>query len=197
MTGQVEFDSHISDTVVLAADLVNALTPGESAGRPYSVPPGEQAIARVEEAVRRAGWAVRLTAEDAGEFAEVAARLRAVFVAVHDDDVNLAASVLNELMTTWSARPTLSRHDNEPWHLHFHPADANEVEGTAAGMATGMAFVVGSEYADRLGLCSAQACDRVYVDTSRNGTKRFCTTACQNRVKAAAFRARRAGAVQH
>jgi predicted RNA-binding Zn ribbon-like protein len=28
------------------------------------------------------------------------------------------------------------------------------------------------------------------VDTSRNGTKPFCTTACQNRVKAAAFRAR-------
>ncbi|MFC6935784.1 CGNR zinc finger domain-containing protein [Actinomadura yumaensis] len=33
-------------------------------------------------------------------------------------------------------------------------------------------------------------CDRVYVDTSRNGTRRFCSTACQNRVKTAAFRAR-------
>jgi hypothetical protein len=30
----------------------------------------------------------------------------------------------------------------------------------------------------------------VFVDVSRNGTKRFCSTACQNRVKAAAFRAR-------
>jgi predicted RNA-binding Zn ribbon-like protein len=33
-------------------------------------------------------------------------------------------------------------------------------------------------------------CDRVFVDVSRNGTKRFCSTACQNRPKAAAFRAR-------
>jgi predicted RNA-binding Zn ribbon-like protein len=44
--------------------------------------------------------------------------------------------------------------------------------------------------AQRPGICSAPSCDRVFVDTSRNGTKRFCTTACQNRVKAAAFRAR-------
>ena len=28
------------------------------------------------------------------------------------------------------------------------------------------------------------------VDVSRNGTRRFCSTACQNRVKAAAFRER-------
>ena len=32
--------------------------------------------------------------------------------------------------------------------------------------------------------------DRVYVDTSRNATRRFCSTACQSRTKAAAFRAR-------
>jgi predicted RNA-binding Zn ribbon-like protein len=49
---------------------------------------------------------------------------------------------------------------------------------------------VGGPMAQRLGICSAPSCDRVFVDTSRNGTKRFCTTACQNRVKAAAFRAR-------
>jgi len=59
-------------------------------------------------------------------------------------------------------------------------------------MAVGLAYVLGSEYADRIGVCSAPDCDRVYVDVSRNGTKRFCSTACQNRVKAAAFRARRA-----
>ena len=44
--------------------------------------------------------------------------------------------------------------------------------------------------ADRLGVCDAARCDRVYVDTSRNGARRFCSTACQNRTKAAAFRTR-------
>jgi len=49
---------------------------------------------------------------------------------------------------------------------------------------------VGTGQADRIGTCSAAACDRAYVDVSRNGTKRFCSTACQNRAKTAAFRAR-------
>jgi predicted RNA-binding Zn ribbon-like protein len=50
--------------------------------------------------------------------------------------------------------------------------------------------VLGSEFNDRLGVCTAPHCDRVYVDVSRNGTRRFCSTACQGRVKTAAFRAR-------
>nr|WP_281353576.1 CGNR zinc finger domain-containing protein [Phytoactinopolyspora mesophila] len=57
-------------------------------------------------------------------------------------------------------------------------------------MATGLAVVLGNPVFDRLGICTAPMCDRVFVDTSRNGARRFCSTACQNRVKAAAFRAR-------
>jgi predicted RNA-binding Zn ribbon-like protein len=53
-------------------------------------------------------------------------------------------------------------------------------------------MAIGSDFAGRLGVCSAERCDRVYVDTSRNSRRRFCSTACQNRVKAAAFRARHA-----
>jgi predicted RNA-binding Zn ribbon-like protein len=50
--------------------------------------------------------------------------------------------------------------------------------------------VLGGSGADRLGICTAPACDRVFVDASRNGTRRYCSTSCQNRVKTAAFRAR-------
>ncbi len=75
--------------------------------------------------------------------------------------------------------------------MHFHAADeGSPAKGWAAGCATGLAIVLGGEYHDRLGVCTAPHCDRVYVDTSRNGSRRFCSTACQNRVKAAAFRER-------
>jgi predicted RNA-binding Zn ribbon-like protein len=57
-------------------------------------------------------------------------------------------------------------------------------------VAVALATVLGSEYGDRLGVCEAPACDRVFVDVSRNGPRRFCSTACQNRVKAAAHRSR-------
>lgn len=195
MTGQVDFDSHVGGIVLNAVDVVNLLTPGESSGRAYVVPPEPERAARLIEVLRRGGARREsLTKAEADDMTTVATRLRPVFeaAAVHDHDT--AAETLNALMVRWNAQPRLDRHDNEPWHLHFHPAHVDYVHGWAAGLATGLAFVVGSELADRLGVCSAPSCDRVYADTSRNGTRRFCSTACQNRVKAAAFRARRSGA---
>lgn len=101
---------------------------------------------------------------------------------------------MNDLLSVMSAIPVLSRHDDQPWHLHFHAKDAAWAVGWAGSMATALAMVLGSPAHDRLGVCPAPACDRVYVDTSRNGARRFCGTACQNRVKAAAFRERRKSA---
>jgi predicted RNA-binding Zn ribbon-like protein len=76
-----------------------------------------------------------------------------------------------------------------PWHIRFHSADeTSRVKGWAAGCVT----VLGGELYDRLGVCTAPYCDRVYADKSRNGSRRFCSTTCQNRVKAAAFRECRA-----
>ena len=96
----------------------------------------------------------------------------------------------HSLLNRTGARPELERHDGEPWHLHFHAADRSLPNGWAAGCATGLAVVLGGDLYDRLGVCTAPRCDRVYVDTSRNGTRRYCSTSCQNRVKTAAFRAR-------
>jgi predicted RNA-binding Zn ribbon-like protein len=64
--------------------------------------------------------------------------------------------------------------------------------GWAAGCASGLALALGSDLAGRLGVCAAPACDRVYVEVSRNAQRRFCSPQCQSRVKAAAHRARRA-----
>jgi predicted RNA-binding Zn ribbon-like protein len=97
------------------------------------------------------------------------------------------------MLAATGAHPALERHDGEPWHIRFHAADeASRAKGWAAGCATGLAIVLGGELYDRLGVCTAPHCDRVYVDTSRNGSRRFCSTACQNRVKSAAFRERHA-----
>ena len=60
----------------------------------------------------------------------------------------------------------------------------------AAPIIAGLAIVLGGAFHDRLGVWTAPRCDRVYGDVSRDGTRRCCSTACQNRVKAAAFRSR-------
>jgi predicted RNA-binding Zn ribbon-like protein len=188
----VEFDSHTSDVVEYAVTLVNDVTPGERRGRPFPAPTGEALVAAVRDAVPRARTPDLPSPADAAELARWAGRLRAVVALVDAGDVDSACVALNAVMREAGALPTLARHDGEPWHLHFHSADASWAVGWAASMATGLAIVLGNAAVDRLGLCTAPACDRVYVDVSRNGTRRFCSTACQNRVKAAAFRARRA-----
>ena len=105
-------------------------------------------------------------------------------------DIDAAAHAVNALLRRTGARPSLDRHDGEPWHLHFHGTEETLATGWAAGCAAGLAVVLGGDGWGRLGVCTAPRCDRVYVDTSRNGTRRFCSAACQNRVKAAVFRER-------
>ncbi|HEX6361204.1 CGNR zinc finger domain-containing protein [Actinophytocola sp.] len=188
----MEFDSHTSDVVEYAVTLINDVTPGERHGRPFPAPAGDALTTAVRNAMPRSRTPGLPTSSDAAELAEWAARLRQVVELVDTDDLDSACVELNRIMREAGAMPTLARHDGEPWHLHFHSADAAWAVSWAASMATGLAVVLGNAVVERLGLCNAPACDRVYVDVSRNGTRRFCSTACQNRVKAAAFRARKA-----
>ena len=113
-----------------------------------------------------------------------------MFELVQRGDLDAASRTVNKLLERYRPTPYLDHHDGEPWHLHFHGDEAADRSGWGGGVAVALAGVLGSEYADRLGVCEAPACDRVFVDVSRNGTRRYCSTACQNRVKAAAHRAR-------
>jgi predicted RNA-binding Zn ribbon-like protein len=177
--------------VTVAVRLVNTLTAGEAHGRPYAPPEGAALLEAVSAALRIDPRSQpRVSGREAAELTKLAASLRAVFDSSAGGDVDGAAWQVNTMLADTGARPQLDRHDGEPWHVHFHGAEDSLAEGYAAGCATGLAIVLGSEARGRLGVCIAPRCDRVYVDTSRNGTRRFCSTACQNRVKAAAFRAR-------
>jgi predicted RNA-binding Zn ribbon-like protein len=181
--------------VTVAASLVNRLTAGEEGGHPYP-PLDEDSLPAAATAALRAGRPDNrdVTLAEARELHAFATAFRAVFTAVAAGDVDSAARRVNELLAATGAHPWLDQHDGEPWHLHFHGAEDSLSTGWAAGCATGLAVVLGSDLHGRIGVCTAPRCDRVYVDTSRNGTRRFCSTACQNRVKAAAFRARQAAA---
>jgi predicted RNA-binding Zn ribbon-like protein len=110
---------------------------------------------------------------------------------MEDDRADEAAAAVNRMLRETGARPQLDRVPGEPWQVHFHGSSDTYGVGWAAGCATALALAIGSELAGRLGVCVASRCDRVYVDASRNGVRRFCSAPCQSRVKAAAFRARR------
>ena len=191
----MNFNSHLDIVVTVAVSLVNQLTPGRRRGHPYLVPDGDALAAAATAALRSGQPATReVSRPEAAQLRDIAAELRVVFTAVADGAVDTAAHQVNDLLAGTGAHPWLDRHDGEPWHLHFRGAQDSLVTGWAAGCATGLAVVLGSDLQGRIGVCTAPRCDRVYVDASRNGTRRFCSTACQNRVKTAAFRARHADA---
>ncbi|HEY1572181.1 MAG TPA: CGNR zinc finger domain-containing protein [Pseudonocardiaceae bacterium] len=190
VTGQVQFDSHTSNVVAATVATVNVVTPGHALGRPYPPPAGTELVGRLVAALGPARRDRRRpTDAQVAELGEHLGGLRTVFELV-EVDLDSACERVNDLLAATRAAPVLSRHDGEHWHLHFHPRDASWAVRWAGAMATSLAVVLGGPSYDRLGVCSAPACDRVYVDTSRNGARRFCSTACQNRVKAAAFRER-------
>jgi predicted RNA-binding Zn ribbon-like protein len=190
----VNFDSHYDGPVRTAVLLINALTPGQDRGRDYSPPEGEELRAAATEALRSASEALEdmplVTQNEAAEFVVVAGRLRTVVVDVAGGELDAAAREINRQLRDTNAQPHLARHEGQPWwHLHYAGARGGVVNEWAGACAGAVAVVLGSDARTRLGICTAPRCDRVYVDVSRNGTRRFCSTACQNRVKAATFRA--------
>jgi predicted RNA-binding Zn ribbon-like protein len=178
----LNFDSYTDRVVGVAAAIVNALTPGEHGGRPVDTDP-ELGPERCAAVLGRP-----VAPAEAAELAKLADRLRPVFLAAEDGATDRVAELVNALLADYRSAPKLSRHDGEPWHLHFTSAVAGTEWG--AGCATGLAVVVDSQATGRLGVCRAEGCDRVYVDVSRNASRRFCSESCLNRTKVAAFRAR-------
>lgn len=191
----MEFDSHYSGPVRVAVLLVNALTPGEERGRAVVVPAGDDLREAATTPLRAAGESTEdlplLSAIDASTLVRVAEELAPIFASAADADYDTAAEQANRLMQHHGAQPRLVHHRGlEWWHLHYAGTRGGVAGEWAGACAAALAVVLGSAARDRLGVCTAPRCDRVYVDTSHNGSRRFCSTACQNRVKTAAFRAR-------
>jgi predicted RNA-binding Zn ribbon-like protein len=193
MTGQIHFNSHVWVVSDVACRLVNALTGGNDGTRPVEPPPVGYRADAVRTVIERDDYRPALTEDQANALTTLAERVREVFTASSSGDVAGAACIVNDLLEEFGAAPRLDPARGGGWTLHFHGRDTSIVVGWGAGIAAGLAMAIGSDLAGRLGVCQADPCDRVYIDTSYNFGKRFCSRRCQSRVKAAAHRARSKG----
>lgn len=114
-------------------------------------------------------------------------RLRAVFDAA---DLHAATEAVNRLLAASAAAPWISEHDDLAPHLHFAPINAGLVERITANTAMGLAVVLCDYGFERLGVCADANCADVFVDTSRNAQRRYCSQGCGNRSNVRAHRAR-------
>ncbi len=188
------FDSHVATLLETTVALVNRLTPGLDGGQDANAPDDERALrTAVRDAINSQGYDVqlrRVSAEGARTISSVVTESRRVIEDIDAGDLARAAKRTNVLLRRTGARPQLDTHGPGVWNLHFHGPDDSFGIGWSAGIAAGLAMALGTTDAGRLGVCEAERCDRVYLDTSRNGGRRFCSARCQSRTKAAAHRAR-------
>ncbi|MFI6317419.1 CGNR zinc finger domain-containing protein [Nonomuraea sp. NPDC050556] len=171
ITGQSQVDSYVGRWAGVAVDLVNHLAVRAAHGRRVVLPPAEPPWPEV-------------SAADVEGLTRVAEELLPAFLG--------AATSLNTMLVRHAAVPALHGPAEGPWQLAFHQPGAPLVEEWAANAGTALAMVMGVGQGQRLGQCQAGSCDLVFFDTTRNASRRFCGLSCQNRAKAAAYRARRA-----
>ncbi|MEJ7834215.1 MAG: CGNR zinc finger domain-containing protein [Nocardioides sp.] len=120
--------------------------------------------------------------------------LRPVFVASDADDGGAAIEGLNALLVRHPITPRISDHDPDDLHLHVATKSASVAELLVGEALLGLATLMCDLGSTRLGVCSAAPCTHVYVDTSPNATRRYCSDRCSSRANVAAYRARqRAG----
>jgi predicted RNA-binding Zn ribbon-like protein len=123
------------------------------------------------------------------------ARLDAIVVACEAGDQAAAIELLNALLAETGAIPQIVVHDGRGPHTHVSRPAAPLADRMAAHFAMGLAGLVVDGEADRLRSCASPACRDVFVDLSRNRSRRYCDSrTCGNRLHVAAYRARRAAA---
>ena len=115
--------------------------------------------------------------------------LRPVFEASAADRPAEVVDGINDLMVRYPITPRISDHEGD---LHIHAASKSQsVAELLVGEALiGLAFLVCDLGPSRLGICDATPCTNVYVDTSPNTSRRYCSDRCSSRANVAAYRAR-------
>ena len=137
--------------------------------------------------------AERVTGSDVRALRRLQRDLRLAFEATpaQQDEV---VRRLNDLLQRHPVSPFISGHDSTSWHLHIAERDSPVAETLAAEGLMGLAVIVCDLGADRFGVCAAAGCTKVFVDTSPNRSRRYCSERCASRANVAAFRARRRAA---
>jgi len=107
-------------------------------------------------------------------------------------DRDEAVRIVNRMLAEHDALPQLVRHDGWDYHVHAIEADAPLADRIVVETAMAMIDVIRAGELSRLSICADETCDGIVIDLSRNRSRRFCSTACGNRVAAAAYRARQA-----
>jgi predicted RNA-binding Zn ribbon-like protein len=136
------------------------------------------------------GYEVAAAAVDEASVAPARAlreRLREAFDATREE---AAVATLNALLAEHGRPPQLERAGRE-WRFRYGPGEDAGIEFLAAPTALGLLETIREHGLSRFGHCSAHPCRCVFVDRSRNRSRRYCCDLCADRANQQAARRRR------
>ena len=179
-----------NDPVALAVDLVNTwdvLEPDPELLRD---------AATLKRFLARHGYGEppRTSSRDLAQVRLLRDSLRAAFTA---EDEEAAVRELNGILSRSAAKPQFERSGQE-WGVRWVGRVSDSVATTTA---MSLLEAIRDDGWDRFGICGGAPCCCVFVDRSKNRSRRFCSDLCADRVAQALHRERRrakrpAGAVR-
>lgn len=171
-----------AETGLLAVDWANTFDP--YLRDPERVPD----VAALRRFVAECGIVGEPTERDLAAFRTLRDRLRRALMA--DDPAGVVAG-LSDIGRGLLATPVMERDEAGSWRLAAKaPEGAPLIERMAVTAIDQLAAVIALYGPERIGTCAASPCEDVFVDTSRNAVRRFCSARCANRHHAAEHRAR-------
>jgi len=132
--------------------------------------------------------------KDAAALRRFVKELRPVFEASNAGDEHAVVEQLNTLLAKHPVTPYIAGHEPGRWHMHVADRESSVSQLLIAESLMGLSTLVCDLGATRLGVCDASNCTNVFVDTSPNQSRRYCSDRCSSRANVAAYRARQKAA---
>ncbi|HEY7260698.1 MAG TPA: CGNR zinc finger domain-containing protein [Trebonia sp.] len=168
----------LSSYADLAVRLVNTASLGHEGGDILATMDGLRALVADREHLNHG-----ITRADLETLRHLRGEFLAFFVACSEGDGADAAARLNDLLIRYPVHPQLSGHDRQPWHVHYTESGSMS-DKYAAGAAMGLAVRLADLGLDRFGVCQAAPCQGVFIDNTLDGSRRYCSERCAQRVSA-------------
>jgi predicted RNA-binding Zn ribbon-like protein len=166
----------------LAVRLVNAADHGRHPGDGLATVESYRAL--VADRPHLAG---KVTAGDLEALRLLREELRLTFAAAERGDAAEVAARLNALLARHPIHQQVVSHDGQPWHIHLVES-GSAADRHAAGAIAGLTGLVTESGMDRIGMCAADNCDRVFIAASPSAEKRYCSDRCTPKANVRALR---------
>jgi predicted RNA-binding Zn ribbon-like protein len=180
----VDFSHYNSQPIQMAIDLVNTLDTVSGEEKLSSPQDVTQFIRSRDRDCCDPDW--EADERDLHDVRALRSRLREVFDSANE---KAAVKVINTVLGDSGAVPRLSLH-GEHAELNFETENGSPSQWLGAVTAMGLTSAIIEGGYERLGRCNASTCDDVFVDSSRNRSRRRCSDTCTTRENVAAHRAR-------